>query len=458
MVIVGAVAAGGSAAFKIKRIDPEASVQVFEAGEYISYAACGLPYYVAGVISDYRRMIMRTPDDFQKAGVDLHTSCIVETVDPSRGEIRVFDKKKKRQKTVPFDNLLLATGACPLVPQIDGVKLKGVVSLRTMEDGLELQRLAYKNEKNRVVIIGGGYIGLELAEALRILGKEVTLVEQRPRVMPGIDDDMAVLLEEELTRNGVVLRTGETLHALEGDNQGHVTNVITDKAACPADLVVLALGVKPASQLAEEAGIQLGVKRAIAVDRYLGTSVPGIFAAGDCAETFHQVLKKNVYIPLGTTANRQGRVAAENICGGQKEYRGSLGSAVAKVFDLSCARTGLSEKEAQAQAVPAASARVEALDNAPYYPGGRPLHIKLVYHPLSGELLGGQIIGSERAVKRIDVLAAAITSRMTLDQLSEIDMAYAPPFAQVWDALSVAAAVAEGKRQRSKHFKGKEPG
>ncbi len=448
IIIVGAIAAGGSAAFKVRRANPEASVQVFEAGEFISYAACGLPYYLSGVIGNYRSMIMRSPEDFLKAGIELFTSHFVEKIDASRGEIDVFDRKGKVQKKYPFDRLLLATGARPVIPDIEGIHLQGVVGLRTMDDGLELSRLAHNNDIDRVVITGGGYIGLELAEAFRILGKEVILLEQLPRVMPSVDEDMAALLEEEMVRNEVVLKTGESLMALEGNGMGQVRRVVTDKGQYEAELVVLALGVRPASELAEEAGIKLGVKNAVAVDRNLCTSSPAVFAAGDCAETYHQVLGKNSYLPLGTTANRQGRLAAENICGAIKNYKGSLGSAVAKVFDLSCARTGLSEKEAEENGVPAASTLVEALDNAPYYPGAQPLYVKLVYQPSNGELLGGQIVGNERAVKRIDVLAAAVNSKMTLEDLGDLDLAYAPPFAQVWDAISVAANAAEGKRLR----------
>ncbi len=457
IAIIGAVAAGGSAAFKIKRIQPQATVQVFEADEFISYAACGLPYYVSGVIEDYRHMIMRDPADFAQAGIELFTSHQVESIDLSRGAIHVSNQKEQARKTFPFDTLLLATGARSFIPRVEGVHLHGVAGLRTLGDGLELYSMAHQSNIKRVVIIGGGYIGLELAESFKVLGKDVTLVEQQERVMPGIDDDMSALLEEEVSRKGVALRTGESLVAFAGDRQNQVRRVITDQGEYDVDLAVMALGVVPNSELAAEAGIRLGSRGAVVVDRYQRSSVPEVFAAGDCAETFHRVLQKNVYIPLGTNANRQGRLAAENICGVRKEYRGSLGSAVAKVFDRSLARTGLSEKEARDHEIPAAATKIEARDNAPYYPGGSSLHIKLVYNIFSGEILGAQIVGSEKAVKRIDVLAAAISSRMTLEELSDVDLAYAPPFSEVWDALSVAAAASEGERLRKKDLTGKEP-
>lgn len=456
MVIVGAIAAGGSAAFKLKRLNPRSKVQVFEAGDYFSYAACGIPYYLSGIIGDYRDMIMRNEKDFQEgAGIELYTAHRVQGIDLSRREVVVRDLKRGKEKKYGFDKLLLATGALPVIPPVEGVELKGVVALRTLEDGLKLKELLLEKDCRRVVIIGGGYIGLELAEAMRALNKEVCIIEKLPQVMASLDDDMAALLEQELKGQGVVVRKEESLVSFKGDEAGRLKEVVSDKNTYKADLAILALGVRPASDLAKEAGIRLGEKKAISVNEYLETSAPGVFAAGDCAEVYHRLLQRNVYLPLGTTANRQGRLAAENMCGAGKKFAGVLGSAVVKVFDLSAARTGLSIKEARENGIAADAITVKALDNAPYYPGGRFVCVKLVYHASSGKLLGGQVVGSVRAVKRVDVLATAITAGLTVEELGEVDMAYAPPFAEVWDCLAVAANVASGKRANTHSKKGK---
>ncbi len=449
-VIIGAVAAGGSAAFKLKRLDPSLQVQVLEAGEHISYAACGLPYYISGVIPNYHSMVMRTREDFEKgAGIELYTSHRAREVDLERGEVRAEDLLSGSVISFPFDRLLLATGASPLVPPIEGIELEGVVTLRTLQQGLQIKEQLQMKDIQRVLIIGGGLIGLELAETFRVLGKDVLVLEKMPVLLPGVDAELSSLLEEELYKNGVSVQKEESLEAFQGDKEGRLQEVVSSKGTYSAELAVMALGIRPNSELAREAGLKLGEGGAVAVDRYLRTSVPHVFAAGDCAEAYHRVLERNTYLPLGTTANRQGRLAAENMHGqNMKLFSGVLGSAVAKVFDLSVARTGLSEEQAQEAGVSCDSVWVKTLDQAPYYPGSAHLNIKLTFHPSSGKLLGGQLVGREKAVKRVDVIAAALSAGMTVEELAELDTAYAPPFSEVWEGLVVAAGAAVGKREK----------
>jgi len=445
-VIIGAVAAGGSAAFKIKRINPEMEVKVFEADEYFSYAACGLPYYISDVIKDYSSMIMRTEKDFHAgAGAELYTRHRVNELDLDRREILVESLAENKQKKYSFDQLLLATGASPIMPRFEGMELEGVFALRTLKQGLSLKEFARKAEIKKIVIIGGSYIGLELAESFQALGKEVRLLEKMPQVMGSLDPDMAGLLEDELQQNGVVLQKDETLLGFEGDAKGRLRKAVSNRGSYEADLAVVALGVKPNSELAQNAGIKLGAGGAISVDRRLQTSAPGVFSAGDCAEAYHLILKQNVYLPLGTTANKQGRIAGENMCGNNALFPGVLGSAVVKVFNLLAARTGLSEKEARENDLPCDSVVIKSLDHAAYYPGSRPLHVKLVFNPVDGRLLGGQLVGSEKGVKRADIIATAISAGLTVGDLGEVDMAYAPPYSRVWDPLTVAANAAISK-------------
>lgn len=452
IVIIGAITAGGSAAFKIKRANPGAVVKVFESGEHVSYASCGLPYYISGVIHDYNSMVARTRRHFQEAGIELYTMHDVKSIDLNKGEITANDLETGKKSMHGFDKLLLATGASSIIPPLEGVELAGVVALRTLQHGLSLKEMVCKQDIRKVVIIGGGYVGLELAETFVTLGKEVRLLDKLPQVMGTMDPDMASLLEEELIKNGVKLHKGESLVAFEGDTKGKLRKVISDQGQYEADLAVLALGVRPNSQLAGDAGIKLGVNRAVAVDRYLQTSEPRVFAAGDCAEAYHRLLKRNVYMPLGTTANKQGRLAGDNICEAMSLFPGVLGSAVVKVFNVSAGRTGLTEKEAEENNLPYASVIINSRDHAVYYPGSQPLCIKLVYSPADGLLLGGQIVGSEKSVKRIDTLATALTAGLTIDVLREVDLAYAPPFSRVWDPVTVAANAASSRLKRE-HMK-----
>ncbi|MBT9172945.1 MAG: Coenzyme A disulfide reductase [Syntrophomonadaceae bacterium] len=448
-VVIGGVAAGMSAASKARRLRPDWPIIVYEQGSHVSYGACGLPYYLSGVIPDYRKMIIRDPEYFlKKMQIQVHVRHRVLAIDTENKKVLVKNLDTGETFCQRYETLLYAAGASPVLPPVPGVALPGVFPLRTLEDGLALHSRLQDPVVRRIVVIGGGYVGLEVIENLRLLGKEVQLIELEERLLLHFAPDFSAIIRDELEKNQVEMHFGESLAALRGN--GHLQTVVTEKGEYPCDLAVLAVGVRPNSDLAKAAGIALGYKNAVAVDRRMRTNMPDILAAGDCAETYHRLWRKNVYLPLGTTANRQGRLAGENACGGQAEFTGVLGTSVAKIFSLAAAKTGFTEQEAAQAGLAAASSIVETIDHAIYYPGARRLHLKLVYCPRSAVLLGGQIVGSEGVAHRIDVLATAIAARMTLQELGEVDMSYAPPYKGVWEAVVVAANVAQSAWEKAK--------
>lgn len=448
-LVIGGVAAGMSAASKARRLRPEWPIIVYEQGSYVSYGACGLPYYLSGVIPDYRKMIIRDPEYYRKKmEIEVHVRHRVLAIDAAEKRVRVKNLDTGETFYQQYETLLYAAGAGPVIPPVPGANLPEVFTLRTLEDGLFIHSRLQDAAVRRVAVIGGGYVGLEVAENLRLLDKEVLIIEREERLLPNFDPAFSAIIQNELEMNQVKLHFGESLVAFSGN--GHLQTVVTDKGEYPCDLALLAIGVRPSSDLAKAAGIALGYNNAVAVDRTMRTNIPDILAAGDCAETYHRLWRKNVYFPLGTTANRQGRLAGENACGGHAEFTGVLGTSVAKIFSLACATTGFTEQEAARAGLAAASSTVETLDHAIYYPGARRLHLKLVYCPSSSVLLGGQIVGSEGVAHRIDVLATAVAAGMTLRELAEVDMSYAPPYKGVWEAVVVAANVAESDWDKAK--------
>ncbi len=439
MVVVGGVAAGMSAAAKAKRTDPELEVVVYERTGYVSYGGCGLPYFVAGLFDDPRRLVARTPEQFARQGIRVHIRHQVEGIDPERREVRVRNLETGEAFVDAYDVLVLTTGGRPARPPIPGLDLPGAFPLRTVEDGIRLRRFLEREGPRRAVILGGGYIGVEMAEALRTRGLEVTIVEALPQILPGFDPEMAERVREHLEAHGVSVLTGHPVTALEG--RGRVERVQAGDRTLEADLAVIALGVKPNAELAREAGIALGATGAVAVDERQRTNLPDHYAAGDVAEVLHRVTGEPAYLPLGTTANKQGRVAGANAAGGHAVFKGVVGTAVFKAFELGAARTGLSEAQARARGWEVKVSQIQHGSRAHYYPGGGPVHVRLIYRP-DGRLVGGQIVGPWEAVKRIDVLAAALQAGWTVQDLRELDLAYAPPFSPVWDPLLVAANVA----------------
>ncbi len=438
-VIIGADAAGMSAASEARRVDPDLEIIAYDRGDFASYSQCGLPYLIGGLVEDRQQLIARTVDEFAQRGITVRLGHEVVAVDPSRKAIRVRNLARGEEFEQRYDRLLIATGAAPVRLPIPGLYLDGVFHLDVMEDAIAIQHYLRMHRPKHAVIVGGGYIGLEMAENLVRLGLTVHVVQRNQQLFPSVDVEIATSLSGELERHGVdiSLRDG-VVEACEGHG-GRVVDVHTNRGEVPADLVVVATGVRPAVALAVEAGIAVGVTGAIAVDRQLRTSVPDIFAAGDCAEHWHRLLQRPTWLPLGTTANKQGRVAGRNAAGGDAAFTGIVGTAITRVFDLQVARTGLTEREAAAAGLAAHAMVIRSTDHAGYLPDAQELIVKVVAEVGSGRLLGGQAVGRAGADKRIDVLATALYADLTLDDVTQLDLAYAPPFNSVWDPVQVAA-------------------
>jgi NADPH-dependent 2,4-dienoyl-CoA reductase/sulfur reductase-like enzyme len=443
LVVIGGCAAGMSAASKARRLNPDLEIVVYEKTGFVSYGSCGLPYYVSGLIDDHNTLVVRTPAQFAKRNIEVHLHHEVTEVDAENRRVRVTNLEGSGSRYESYDKLLIATGGRPTVlPDFSLDDLSGVFVMRAVEDGIATRDFIQRERPRHAVIIGAGYIGVEMAESFHELGLETTVIGRPPQVLKRFDLDMAQLVQDELESKGVRLSLGDEVKALESDAQGRVRRVISSKGVFEADLVLLALGVRPNAALAQAAGVTLGETGAIATDPQMRTNLPDVFSAGDCAEAYHRITGRGDYIPLGTTANKQGRVAGTNLGGGHAEFEGIVGTAITKVLDVYAASTGLAEKEARELGYAVQSTTIQAGSRAHYYPGGRPMHVKLVVEEGSGRLLGGQIVGDEGAGPRIDVLATALHKGMTVEELSRLDLAYVPPIAPVWDPLLVAANVA----------------
>ncbi len=355
--------------------------------------------------------------------------------------VKVRDLENGKERWEPFDQLMIATGAVPIRPDLPGSDAEGIYGVNTLQSGIEVRRIVDQEKPKRVVIIGGGYIGLEMAEAFILRGMDVSLVESSSEVMNTLDSDMGNLVSEALMCVGVKLFREETAEGFETDN-GKVKAVITDKRSMPADMVILGMGVRPNSSLAENAGIPLGVKGAIKVNERMQTEVEGIWSAGDCVESYHIVSRKPFYVALGTVANKQGRIAGINIGGGYKTFPGVVGTAVSKICAVEVARTGLQEKEIHRLGLEFVTAKIKSHTRARYYPDAGPITVKVLAEKGSGRFLGGQIVGIEGAAKRIDVLATALHAGFTLDQMIHLDLSYAPPYSPVWDPVLIAVRMA----------------
>ncbi len=436
MVIVGGVAAGMSAASKLKRSCPEADVVVFEKGQYISYGACGLPYFVAGINDDYRRMLIRSAEDFAKQGIDVRLQHEVLRVSPKDKMLMVRNHADGVLTAEPYDKLLIATGAEAFVPPVSGVDSAGVHTLKNIPDGLALQEDL--EGKNNIVVVGGGYIGVEVAESLLETGRQVRLIEAAPHILAPFDPEIREILQNRMVEKGMSIHLNESLEAIVPDAFGRVQAVRTTKGEYSAELVVLALGVRPSTRFLASTDIRLARNGAIMVDRGMRTNLPDIFAAGDCAMTYDRILEQETYSALGTVANKCGRIAGESMLDKPSRFEGCLGSAAIAVCGLEAARTGLGEAVARQYFGEITVAFVQANDRPPYYPNPTPLWIKLICEQRTRRVLGGQIVGEKGAVLRVDALAAAITSGMTAPELGMADFCYAPPFSSVWDALNIA--------------------
>ena len=441
LVVIGGDAAGMSAASQARRRRPELDIVVFERGPHTSFSACGIPYYVGRLVDAEEKLIMRTPEKFRELdGIDVRILHEVEEIDTAGRKVRVGvrDLKSGKSSWEPYDQLLIATGAVPLCPDLPGAHAVDIFGVSTLESGLEIRRRLDKGGINKVVIVGGGYIGLEMAEALVMNGLEVSLISRPPQVMGTLDEDMGALVSQALRDAGVTLYLDEALTSFV-TTSGKVTGVVTGKRTLPADIVILGLGVRPNTVLAATAGIPLGEKGAIRVNERMETGIPGIWAAGDCAESFHLVSRKPFYVALGTVANRHGRVAGINLGGGNATFPGVVGTAITKICQMEVARTGLQEKELRKLGIEWVSAVIKSRTKAGYYPGAGEITVKVLAEKGSGRLLGGQIVGMEGSAKRIDTLATALHAGFTVEEMINLDLGYAPPFSPVWDPVVTAA-------------------
>ncbi|MFH1502436.1 MAG: FAD-dependent oxidoreductase [Candidatus Eisenbacteria bacterium] len=440
LVVLGGNAAGLSAASRARRVRPDVEIVVLERGQDVSYAACMLPYYIAGVSGPRENLIVYDADFFRRERrIDLRLGVEALEVKPRSRAVHCR-RADGTAETIEYDALVLATGSRAVVPPIPGSNMPGVFVLRTLPDGDAVKSFLDGGRARSAVILGAGYVGLEMAEAFLARGLDVTVVERLPQVLSTYDPDMSEIVERELHSKGVRVLTGTSVDGFErGDDSSSVAYVMTGGQRIPADMVLMAAGVRPNSELAREAGLELGVADAIRVDARQVTSEPSILAAGDCCEATHIVTGRKTWIPLGTTANKQGRTAGENAVGGTIRFGGVAGTNVTKVMDLEVAQTGLTETRALEEGLRADSSSITASSRAHAYPGGSPLRVKVVFEEGSGRLLGAQMVGEDGVSKRIDTVAAGLSSGMSVRDLASVDMSYAPPFSPVWDPVLIAA-------------------
>ena len=443
IVIVGGVAGGATAAARIRRLDEQAEILVFERSGYISYANCGLPYYIGGVIEDPEELTLQTPESFfSRFRITMKVHHEVIAVHPERKYVSVRNLESGEVFEEPYDKLLLSPGAKPTQPRLPGIGPEKMFTLRTVEDTFRIKEFIHQNNPKSAVLAGGGFIGLELAENLRELGMEVTIVQRPKQLMNPFDTDMASFIHSEMRRHGVRLALGHTVEGFE-EKDGGIEILLKDEAPLHADMVVLAIGVTPDTALAREAGLELGIKGSILVNDRMETSMPDIYAVGDAVQVKHAVSGQDALISLAGPANKQGRIAADNICGGDSRYPGSQGSSVIKVFDLTAAVTGLNERNAKAAGIETDKVILSPMSHAGYYPGGRLMTMKVLFEKKTYRLLGAQIVGSEGVDKRVDVLAAAIHVRIKATELQELDLAYAPPYSSAKDPVNMAGFMIE---------------
>jgi NADPH-dependent 2,4-dienoyl-CoA reductase/sulfur reductase-like enzyme len=449
LVIVGGVAAGTKAASRARRLDPEAEITVYQEEPEPSISECGLPYFLSGVVERRDELVARTPEQFGESGIEIRVRHRVEKVDPETKKLTVRSLEGGEVFEDAYDRLIFATGARAVLPPISGADLDGVFVLRFLTDSDEVRRYVQERSPKRAVVVGGGYIGLEVAENLCRLGIEVSLIEAEDRVALAYGPEVAERVEEHLEKNGVNVYTGAKVEEFVGD--GRVEGVRFGGGEHETDLVVVGVGVRPRVELAEEAGVEIGEGGAIRVDRHMRTNLPDVWAAGDCVETVNLVSGKPVWIPLGDTANQMGRVAGTNAATGENtlEFPGVLGTGIFKVFDLGVGKTGLSEEEAEEAGFETFSAAVEAADRASYYPGAEKVFLKLIADGASGRLLGAEVAGSG-ADKLADVCATAIWGKLSYPDLVNLDLAYAPPYGPALSPVIQAATVLSGEFDRAR--------
>jgi len=446
LIVIGGDAAGMSAASQARRLrgPDELEILAFERGRSTSYAACGIPYWIAGLVEDKDDLVARRPEVFRaKQDIDVRIGHEVVAIDTDSRTVTVRDLDAGTEDEHAYDQLLVATGATPVRPPVPGIDADGVFGVQTLEHGKQVLDALTTREPERAVVIGAGYIGIEMAEAMLLRGLEVHVVEMAEQPMATIDPELGDRVADAMRKMGMHLHLGVAVQGIETGEDGWITAVVTDDGTVPADIAVLGTGTRPFSDLARDAGVPIGPSRGIVTDRRQRTPVDGVWAAGDCAETYHRVSRGPVSLALGTIANKQGRIAGLNLGGDYGAFPGVLGTAVTKVCDVEIARTGLGEAAAWAAGFEPVSASIEGTTRAHYYPQARPLSIKVIAERRTGRLLGAQIVGQEGAAKRIDVFATALWNEMSVGDLLNVDLSYAPPFSPVWDPVLIAARQAD---------------
>ena len=443
VVIIGGVAGGATAAARIRRLDEQAEIVVFERSGFVSYANCGLPYYIGGVIEDPDALTLQTPESFfSRFRVTMKVRHEVTAIHPERKTVSVKNLETGELFEESYEKLLLSPGAKPTQPRLPGLGSEKIFTLRTVEDTFRIKEYIRAKQPKSAVLAGGGFISLELAENLRELGMDVTIVQRPKQLMNPFDADMAAFIHGEMRKHGVRLALGHTVEGFEEKDSG-VDVLLKDEAPLRADMVVLAIGVSPDTGLAKDAGLELGIKGSILVNDRMETSVPDIYAVGDAVQVKHFVTGQDALIALAGPANKQGRIAADNICGGDSRYSGSQGSSVVKVFDLTAAATGVNETNAGKAGLSVDSVVLSPMSHAGYYPGGKVMTMKVVFEKETYRLLGAQIVGYEGVDKRIDVLATAIRAGLKATQLKELELAYAPPYSSAKDPVNMAGFMIE---------------
>jgi len=449
LVVVGGDAAGMSAAAQARRRRSDLEIAVFERSQYTSYSACGIPYWIGDEVEEMDALIARSPAQHRANGLDVQTGCEVVGIDPRGRSVQVRDVSTGATRHEGYDHLLIATGSLPNRPDLPGINAPNVHGVQVLDDGVALRATLDLPDTRRVVVAGGGYIGLEIAEAAKSRGFDVTVIDRSHTPIGVFDDDIGEYIAAAIRGLGIGLVVDQPIAAIETVD-GRATGVRTaDGSLYPADVVVLGLGVRPNVSLARDAGIPIGDAGGIVVDQRMHTPIDGVWAAGDCVESFHRVSGRHVVIALGTHANKQGRVAGINLGGGYATFPGVIGTAVTKVCAWEVGRTGLSEREAHQAGFGFVTAAVDATTRAGYYPGAQPIRVKVLAERGRGRLLGAQIVGREGAAKRIDVLATAIWNEMAVSEVINLDLSYAPPFAPVWDPVLVAARQAAAAVERA---------
>ena len=443
VVIVGGVAGGATAAARIRRLNEQAEIVVFERSGYISYANCGLPYYIGDVITDRSDLTLQTPESFfSRFHVNMKVRHEVTAIHPEKKEVTVKNLETGEEFEESYDKLILSPGAKPTQPRFPVADLDKVFTLRTVEDTLRIKEYINESHPKSAVLVGGGFIGLELADNLRELGMDVTVVEYAKQLMTPFDSDMAAFIHNEMRKHGVKLVLGRAVEGLE-EADGGVDVLLKDEQPLRADMVILAIGVSPETSLAKDAGLELGIKGSIVVNDRMETSVSDIYAVGDAVQVKHFVTGQDALISLAGPANKQGRIVADNICGGDSRYTGSQGSSVIKVFDMTAATTGVNETNARKAGLDVDTVILSPMSHAGYYPGGKVMTMKVIFEKETYRLLGAQIVGYEGVDKRIDVLATAIRAGMKATELKDLDLAYAPPYSSAKDPVNMAGFMIE---------------